>query len=65
MHTNGKKRNIPFVDLAAQHTSISKELYEKVSKVIHNTSFILGWDVEAFEQEFAAFCETCRGFTVY
>ncbi|MDX1520146.1 MAG: DegT/DnrJ/EryC1/StrS family aminotransferase [Anaerolineae bacterium] len=49
--------NIPFVDLAAQHQTIKQEIEQAISRVLHNTDFILGQDVTLFEQEFALFCE--------
>src|SRR6202022_4972585 len=55
MHT--QPLQVPFVDLAAQHCTISAEINEAVSKVIRETDFILGRDVHLFEEEFAAFCQ--------
>jgi dTDP-4-amino-4,6-dideoxygalactose transaminase len=48
---------IPFVDLAAQYSALADEIDAAMANVVRNTSFILGQDVELFEQEFAAFCE--------
>lgn len=47
---------VPFVDLAAQHSAIGDELREALSAVIARGDFVLGRDVGAFEEEFAAFC---------
>jgi dTDP-4-amino-4,6-dideoxygalactose transaminase len=52
-----KPQPVPFVDLTAQYRSISKEIDEEISKVIKRADFILGSDVNLFEEEFAAFCE--------
>jgi len=54
---------IPFVDLATQYRSIKAEADAAVLKVFERGDFILGSDVTAFEQEFAAYCETshCLG----
>lgn len=48
---------IPFVDLKAQYAAISVEVDEALHSVVTNADFILGTDVELFEQEFASFCE--------
>jgi dTDP-4-amino-4,6-dideoxygalactose transaminase len=47
-----------FVDLAAQYRSIATEIREATDRVIQSADFILGHEVELFEEEFAAFCET-------
>jgi len=49
--------SIPILDLAALHESIRPELDEAISRVIASSSFVLGPEVEAFEAEFAAYCE--------
>jgi dTDP-4-amino-4,6-dideoxygalactose transaminase len=48
---------IPLVDLKAQHSSIADEITEAVAGVMSRSDFILGHDVELFEQEYAAFSE--------
>lgn len=50
-------KHVPFVDLAAQNTSLATELNEAVIQALARTDFILGQDVANFEEEFAAFCE--------
>lgn len=47
---------IPFVDLAAQYASIETEVNAAIANVLRRTDFILGQDVERFEEEFAAYC---------
>jgi dTDP-4-amino-4,6-dideoxygalactose transaminase len=47
---------IPFVDLKAQYQSIKGEIAEAIARVLDNTQFILGAEVEAFEREFADYC---------
>ena len=47
---------IPLVDLKAQYHSIKQDIDSAVSKVLESSEFILGSEVDAFEQEFAAFC---------
>lgn len=47
--------NIPFVDLKAQYRSIKAEVDAAIQRVLDNTSFILGREVEAFEAAFAGY----------
>lgn len=47
---------IPLVDLKAQYLSIKDEIDAAIQRVVDSTSFILGPDVRAFEEEFARFC---------
>lgn len=49
--------NIPLVDLKAQLKTIGPQVREAMDRVIENTAFILGEDVDKFEQEFAGFCQ--------
>lgn len=49
--------NIPLVDLAAQIAPIRLELDEAINRVISAAEFIGGVEHEAFEAEFAAFCD--------
>lgn len=46
---------IPFVDLKAQYQSIKEEVDAAIQRVLDNTSFILGREVEAFEAAFAEY----------
>ena len=46
---------IPFVDLRAQHASLQQELEEALLGAASSAAYILGPDVTAFEQEFAAY----------
>lgn len=46
---------IPFVDLKAQHRALKPELEAAFERVMKTTQFILGQEVEAFEDAFAAF----------
>ena len=48
---------IPLVDLKAQYKVIKPEIETALRRVIESTAFILGPEVAAFEEEFAAFCE--------
>ena len=49
--------NVPFVDLKAQYQAIATEVDEAMRRVVADADFILGKDVELFEEEFAAYCE--------
>jgi dTDP-4-amino-4,6-dideoxygalactose transaminase len=48
-------RVIPLVDLTAQHRSIAPQVDAAIAGVLADGHFILGRQVEAFEQAFAAF----------
>lgn len=50
-------REVPFVDLKRQHDQLSGELRAALDGVVMRNGFILGEDVERFEEEFAAFCD--------
>src|SRR5438270_8110969 len=54
------ERKLPLVDLKAQHATIAADVEAAVQRVMTNTDFILGADVEAFEAEYAAYCETSQ-----
>ncbi len=53
-----KNLEVPFVDLKIQHQILSKELHRGLDRVMGNTDFILGEEVELFEREFASFCKS-------
>jgi dTDP-4-amino-4,6-dideoxygalactose transaminase len=44
---------VPFINLAAQHSAISKELDESIAQVIRESQFIKGEQVKNFESQFA------------
>ncbi len=48
--------HIPLVDLKRQYLSIKKEIDGAIKEVIDNSAFIMGENVEGFENEFAKFC---------
>jgi dTDP-4-amino-4,6-dideoxygalactose transaminase len=48
---------IPFVDLQAQYQSIKPEIDAAIGRVLESGQFVLGKEVAAFEQEFAAYCQ--------
>jgi len=47
---------MPFLDLKAQYVSIKDELDAAVLKVLASGAYVLGDEVAAFEDEFAAYC---------
>jgi dTDP-4-amino-4,6-dideoxygalactose transaminase len=48
---------ISFVDLQAQYAALRPELEAAVRRVMERADFILGEEVERFEEEFARYCE--------
>jgi len=46
---------VNFVDLKVQYESIKDEIQDGLNRILDNTAFILGKEVELFEQEFAAY----------
>jgi dTDP-4-amino-4,6-dideoxygalactose transaminase len=55
--------NVPFVDLGAQLAALEPELGETVRRVLAGGAFILGPELERFEEEFARYCgvDCCVG----
>ncbi len=51
-----KQVSIPFLDLQAQLQALRPELDEALARVLEHGQFILGPEVAAFEEEFAAYC---------
>ena len=49
---------IPQIDLPAQYTQIRGEIDEAIMRVVRSGQYVLGPEVEAFENEFARFCES-------
>lgn len=47
---------IPLVDLAAQYEDIRDEVIPAMERVMRSARFILGEEVELFEERFAAYC---------
>lgn len=48
---------VPFVALDRQHAALEDELQEAFDRVWRTGAFILGGEVDAFEREFADYCE--------
>jgi dTDP-4-amino-4,6-dideoxygalactose transaminase len=49
--------NVPFLDLKAPYLELKEELDAAYHRVMESGWYILGKEVEAFEQEFASYCE--------
>jgi dTDP-4-amino-4,6-dideoxygalactose transaminase len=47
---------IPYLDLKAQYRAIKAEIADALARVLESTQFVLGKEVAAFEEEFAAYC---------
>lgn len=49
---------VPFVDLVTMHRELENELLAVCKRVFETAGFIGGPEVEGFEKEFAAYCDT-------
>lgn len=47
---------VPYLDLKAQYRSIKPEIDAAINGVLESCQFVLGSEVAAFEQDFAAYC---------
>ena len=56
--------NVPFSDLRGQYAGLASEIDAAVHAVLSSGAFVLGPDVSAFENEFAAFCRSEYATTV-
>jgi len=50
--------NTPFLDLRAAYVELKSEIDVAVAQVLNSGWYVLGEEVEAFEREFAVYCET-------
>ena len=55
---------IPVFDLKDQYNAMKGEINEAVARVLESGWFILGQEVEAFEEEFATYCGLSHGIGV-
>jgi len=55
---------VPFLDLSRQETELSDEISDAFARVLRAGNFILGDEVQSFEDEFAAYCGTGYGVGV-
>lgn len=49
--------NVPFLDLKAAYLELQPEIDAAIKRVLDSGWYILGEEVDAFEQEYAAYCE--------
>jgi dTDP-4-amino-4,6-dideoxygalactose transaminase len=49
---------IPFADLRAAHRELGGDLESAIARVVESGWYLLGPELEEFEREFAAYCET-------
>ena len=55
---------VPFSDLTAQHVALATEIRDALTRVMESGWFVLGPEVEAFEQEFASTIGTAHAVGV-
>lgn len=60
---SGTEQPIPFLDLASQHRMLETELVAAFRTALQSAAFVNGPVIEAFENEFAAYCnvKSCVG----
>ncbi len=51
-------KRVPFLDVQASYRELREELDRAYRRVMESGSYVLGGEVEAFEQEFAEYCGT-------
>lgn len=55
---------IPFLDLRLAYLELKTEIDSAVARVLDSGSYILGDEVQAFEEEFASYCEARHAIAV-
>ncbi|MCZ6503707.1 MAG: DegT/DnrJ/EryC1/StrS family aminotransferase [Gammaproteobacteria bacterium] len=55
---------IPFMDIKAQVNALRPEIDVAIARVLESSQFVLGEEVAAFEEEFAAYCSGRYGIGV-
>ncbi len=50
--------NVPLLDLKTQYTSLREEILREVTRVLDSQRYVLGPEVEALEQELAAYSQS-------
>lgn len=50
--------NIPFANFESMHKEIEDEVQKKFMQIYHKNDFVLGEEVDNFENEFKTFCNT-------
>jgi dTDP-4-amino-4,6-dideoxygalactose transaminase len=56
--------SVPFVDLKQQYQTVKEDVLSAVAAVFESTQYVLGKEVAAFEEEFAAYCGVSEGVAV-
>jgi dTDP-4-amino-4,6-dideoxygalactose transaminase len=56
--------SLPFVNLSLKHSPFREEILASIEKVLDHGQFILGPEVAAFEERFAALCGTAHAVAV-
>ena len=57
MQKNELSETIPFLDLKSPHIELRAQLEHAFDRVLNSGWYVLGKEVEQFEQEFASYCE--------
>jgi dTDP-4-amino-4,6-dideoxygalactose transaminase len=55
--SEGLTDRVPFFDLSSQYEELREEILEVFDRVCRDGDFVLGTEVDAFEREFAEYCE--------
>ena len=51
---------IPFLDLKAPHVELKEEISEAIDRVVSSGWYIMGPELDAFEAEYAAYCQAAH-----
>ena len=51
-------KNIPLLDLVAQHRAVGEEIFKELTRVVNSQKFILGEDVQALESSIAEYTQS-------
>jgi dTDP-4-amino-4,6-dideoxygalactose transaminase len=62
--TGNSIRRVPYVDLAGQHQALRGELLGAMARVMDHGRYILGDEVQEFEEHFAALCGVSHAVAV-
>ena len=58
------EQSIPIIDLKRQYASVKEEVDSAIRRVVEGGRYMMGAEVEAFEEEFAAYCGTAHAVAV-
>lgn len=51
--SRSREMEVPFLDLGGMHAEVASEITQAIERVMQSSQFVLGEEVESFEQEFA------------